>query len=118
MADVSSSEFIKGYTKIILCDYLYKGRNYLYAVIKQLLKDGHGYLRITNPSALMIMKEMEAEGFVTFELDFSETNLGRKYFTLTEAGKEFYLKNRDGYANSLKRMQSIIMGREDDKSER
>lgn len=36
MADVSSSEFIKGYTKIILCAYLYKGRNYLYAVIKQL----------------------------------------------------------------------------------
>ncbi len=61
---------------------------------------------------------MEAEGFVTFELDFSETNLGRKYFTLTEAGKEFYLKNRDGYVNSLKRMQSIIMGREDDESER
>lgn len=84
---------------------MYKGRNYLYAVIKQLLKDGHGYLRITNPLALMIMKEMEAEGFVTFEQDFSETNLGRKYFTLTEAGKEFYLKNRDGYVNSLKRMQ-------------
>lgn len=61
---------------------------------------------------------MEAEGFVTFELDFSVTNLGRKYFTLTEAGKEFYLKNRDGYVNSLKRMQSIIMGREDDESER
>lgn len=57
---------------------------------------------------------MEAEGFVTFELDFSETNLGRKYFTLTEAGKEFYLKNRDGYVNSLKRMQSIIIWREDE----
>lgn len=83
-------------------------------MIKQLLKDGHGYLRIPNPSALMIMKEMEAEGFVTFELDFSENTLGRKYFTLTEAGKEFYLKNRDGYVNSLKRMQLIIMGREDE----
>lgn len=57
---------------------------------------------------------MEAEGFVTFELDFSETNLGRKYFTPTEAGKEFYLKNRDGYFNSLKRMQSIIIGRKDE----
>lgn len=55
---------------------------------------------------------------MTFELDFLETNLGRKYFTLTEAGKEFYLKNRDGYVNSLKRMQSIIMGMEDDESER
>ena len=61
---------------------------------------------------------MEAEGFVTFELDFSETNLGRKYFTMTEVGKEFYLKNRDGYVNSLKRMQSIIMGRDEDESER
>ena len=29
MADVSSSEFIKGYTKIILCAYLYKGRIFL-----------------------------------------------------------------------------------------
>ena len=35
MADVNSSEFI-GYTKIILCAYLYKGSNYLYAVKKQL----------------------------------------------------------------------------------
>lgn len=61
---------------------------------------------------------MEAEGFGTFELDFSETNLGRKYFTLTEAGKEFYLKNRDEYVNSLKRMQSIIMGGDEDESER
>lgn len=73
---------------------------------------------LPTPSALMIMKELEAEGFVTFELDFSETNLGRKYFTLTEAGKEFYLKNRDGYVNSLKRMQSIIMGGDEDESER
>lgn len=31
------SEFIKGYTKIIICSYLFRKRDYIYNIVKKIL---------------------------------------------------------------------------------
>lgn len=83
---ISSSEFIKVYTKIIICSYLYKKRDFLYNIVKNILSDREEYIKISNSSALMIVKELENENLVSTKVELSEQNRARKYYELTEAG--------------------------------
>lgn len=111
---VSSSEFIKGYTKMIICSYLFNGRNYLYNIVKQILIDGEGYIKLSNPSALIIMKELEEEELVSFTLETTNNNQIRKYYELTLKGRNYYLSNKDEYITSLNCLKKLI----GDKNER
>ncbi len=106
---ISSSEFIKGYTKIIICAYLFRQRDYLYNIVKKISKDGEGYIKISNPSALIAIKELGNDKLVAFDIEISAQNQARKYYALTEKGKNFYLSNRKDYIKSLHLLQ-IMMG--------
>lgn len=105
----SSSEFIKGYTKIIICSYLFRQRDYLYNIVKKISKDGEGYIKISNSSALIAIKELENDNLVSFDIEISAQNQARKYYALTEKGKNFYLSNRKDYIKSL-HLLKIMMG--------
>ena len=107
---LSSSEFIKGYTKMIICAYLFNNRNYLYNIVKQIINDGKGYIKLSNPSALIIMKELEKENYVIFSLETTSQNQIRKYYELTEKGRNYYLSNKDEYINSLNCLKKLIGG--------
>lgn len=110
---ISSIEFIKGYTKIIICSYLFQSPDYLYNIVKKIIKDGEGYIQISNPSALMVMKELEREEFVLSYIEISEQNQARKYYKLTDKGKEFYLSNYSEYVKSLEILNKIIGGNDE-----
>ena len=71
---ISSSEFIKGYTKIIICAYLFRQRDYLYNIVKKISKDGEGYIKISNPSALIAIKELGNDNLVAFDIEISAQN--------------------------------------------
>lgn len=107
---VSSSDFIKGYTKIIICSYLYRKRDYIYNIVKKILLDGKGYLKISNPSALMIVKELEKENLVFSSVEISNQNQARKYYELTEAGKKYYLTNKNDFLKSLELLKVLVEG--------
>lgn len=109
-----SSEFIKGYTKIIVCAYLYKQSDYLYNIVKNILDDGEGLIKITNPSTLMVMKQLEEEGLVSSYIEISKYNQARKYYQLTKNGEDFYLNNKEYYLNSLSILKNMIGGNENE----
>ena len=104
---ISSSEFIKGYTKIIICAYLFRQRDYLYNIVKN-IKNGEWYVKISNSSALIAIKEMEKDSLVSYDIEISIQNQERKYYALTEKGKNFYLSNRNYYIKSLHLLQIMI----------
>ncbi len=107
---ISSSEFIKGYTKIIICSYLYRRRDYLYNIVKKILIDGQGYIRISNPSALMVIRELENDNLVSSNIEITEQKQTRKYYELTDDGKAYYLSNIDDYIKSLHLLKSMAGG--------
>ncbi len=107
---VASSEFIKGYTKIIICAYLFNHRDYLYNIVKNILETGEGLIKLTNPSALMIMKQLEEEKYVISKIELSNQNQARKYYELTDLGKKFYISNKDVYLQSLALLSKMVEG--------
>lgn len=51
---------------------------------------------------------MEKDSLVSYDIEISTQNQERKYYALTEKGKNFYLSNRNYYINSLHLLQIMI----------
>lgn len=51
---------------------------------------------------------MEKDSLVSYDIEISIQNQERKYYALTEKGKNFYLSNRNYYINSLYLLQIMI----------
>ena len=107
---IKSSEFIKGYTEIIVCALLSGGDDYIYSLVKRITEYGGGEIQITNPSMLMIMKKLLAEGKITAYTARSKSGADRRYYSLTQKGREYYAENFGGYINSLLTLKGLISG--------
>lgn len=105
---ITSTEFIKGYTKIIICAYLFNNDDYLFNIVKKINEDGKGLISLSNPSALISINELEKEKYVSFDIKLTQDNQKRKFYKLTESGKDFYLKNKDSYLESLSLLSKMI----------
>lgn len=107
---IKSSEFIKGYTEIIVCALLYKNDDYIYNLVKTITSQNNGIIQITNPSLLIIMKKMLADGKIQSYIKEGTLGADRKYYALTELGRKYYLENYKFYLNSLDTLKSLICG--------
>ncbi len=107
---IKSSEFIKGYTEIIVCALLYNKDDYIYNLVKTITAQNNGIIQITNPSLLIIMKKMAAEGKIRAYMGESELGADRKYYSLTELGRKYYSENYKAYLNSLETLKNMICG--------
>ena len=107
---MQSSEFIKGYTEIVVCSLLYERDDYIYSLVKRITECGGGEIRITNPSLLMVMKRLLEKGKIRSYPGESRTGMDRRYYSLTEQGREYYLQNRGAYLGSLETLKNLIQG--------
>ena len=80
------------------------------ALVNQISKET---LTISNPSAMVILKRMMAEGKVTTYDGYNKRNVTRVYYKLTEKGLLLYNSNKKDFVDSLVSIQNIIEGRFD-----
>ncbi len=67
---------------------LTRGRSYGYE-IRHRLEDEFSYEKAADPGALYrLLREMEAQGFIESTWDIAETGPARRYYQLTDAGRE------------------------------
>ena len=107
---ISSSEFIRGYSEIILLSILRKNDSYVYDMVQSIEELSNGQIVISNPSLLLIIRKMQEEGKVTSYEKFNEKGVIRKYYTLTELGINIYNNTKNDFINSLYSMAKIIEG--------
>lgn len=110
---MKSSEFIKGYTEMIVCALLAGGDDYIYNLVKRITESGGGEIQITNPSLLMIMKKMLVEGKIVSYSAVGKNGADRRYYSLTDYGREFYHENVQSYLQSLNTLKNLIGGGEE-----
>jgi PadR family transcriptional regulator PadR len=80
-------QFGRGARSFILL-ILSQGQSYGYQ-IRQRLEDEFGYQRAADPGALYrLLREMEAAGFIQSSWGIAETGPARRYYQLTDAGRE------------------------------
>ncbi|MDE7084822.1 MAG: PadR family transcriptional regulator, partial [Clostridia bacterium] len=90
-----SSDLIRGHINTIILRALYERDKYGYEIMDDIEQKSHGQYSLKQPTLYSALKRLENQGYLKAYWKTDEVSNGgrRKYFTLTENGKEITEKN-------------------------
>lgn len=95
---MADSDLIRGNVDTIILKVLYEGDRYGYDLIRQINARSEGQWEIKQPTVYACLKRLEKQGFVSSYWDSAESDGGRrKYYSLTESGREVFLKYKSEF---------------------
>ncbi|MGN0822440.1 MAG: helix-turn-helix transcriptional regulator [Candidatus Gallimonas sp.] len=103
-----SSDLIRGHINTIILRALYDGDKYGYEIIADIERKSHGQYSMKQPSLYSALKRLEKEGYITSYWGGSVSGGRRKYFSLTDAGKEISERNQAEWEYSRTVIDSLI----------
>ncbi|MDE5766546.1 MAG: helix-turn-helix transcriptional regulator [Clostridia bacterium] len=94
-ANPIGSDIIRGHINTIILRALYEGDKYGYEIMNDIELKSHGQYSLKQPTLYSALKRLENQGYIKAYWKTDEVSSGgrRKYFKLTESGKEITEKN-------------------------
>lgn len=116
MTKTINSDLIRGNINTIILKALYSGDRYGYDIIKEIEDKSHGQYILKQPTLYSCLKRLESQGFISsYWGEQSNSNGGRrKYYTLTDLGREVFVQNQDEYEYSRTIIDQLISERDYD----
>lgn len=109
-----SSDLIRGHINTIILRALYDGDKYGYEIISEIEHKSHGQYSLKQPSLYSALKRLEKDGYVTSYWGGSVGGGRRKYFSLTESGKQISEQNQSEWEYSRTVIDSLISDKDFD----
>ena len=103
-----SSDLIRGHINTIILRCLYDGDKYGYDIINEIEKKSGGLYTLKQPTLYSALKRLEALRYVTSYYGDSSYGGRRKYFSLTDLGREITEKNLAEWEYSRTIIDSLI----------
>ncbi len=103
-----SADLIRGHINTIILRALYEGDKYGYEIIAEIERKSHGQYSLKQPSLYSALKRLESQGYVTSYWGGSVGGGRRKYFSLTEEGKQISERNQSEWEYSRTVIDSLI----------
>ncbi len=108
---MAESDLIRGNVDTVILKVLYEGDRYGFDLIKQINTRSNGQWEIKQSTVYACLKRLEKQGFVSSYWDSSESAGGRrKYFSLTERGKEVFATYKNEWERSRDLFGELIDG--------
>ncbi len=114
-----SSDLIRGHINTIILRALYERDKYGYEIMNDIDQKSHGQYSLKQPTLYSALKRLENQGYIKAYWKTDEVSNGgrRKYFSLTESGKEITEKNLAEWEYSRTIIDSLISDRSFDFSQ-
>lgn len=114
-----SADLIRGHINTIILRTLDERDKYGYEIINEIEEKSHGQYTLKQPTLYSALKRLENQGYIKAYWKTDDVTLGgrRKYFTLTELGREFSEKNQSEWEYSRTVIDSLISDRSFDFSQ-
>ncbi len=108
-----SSDLIRGHINTIILRTLYDRDKYGYEIIEEIEANSHGQYTLKQPTLYSALKRLESQGYINAYWKTDEVSLGgrRKYYTLTDSGREITEKNQAEWEYSRTIIDSLISDR-------
>ncbi|MDE6373076.1 MAG: PadR family transcriptional regulator, partial [Clostridia bacterium] len=118
-ANSIGSDIIRGHINTIILRALYERDKYGYEIMNDIEVKSHGQYSLKQPTLYSALKRLENQGYIRAYWKTDEVTSGgrRKYFTLTESGKEITEKNLAEWEYSRTIIDSLISDRSFDFSQ-
>jgi DNA-binding PadR family transcriptional regulator len=85
---MASKGLMAATTKPLILTILSEGKNYGYNIIQQVKKISNGQLKWSDGMLYPVLHRLEKDGFITSEWIITSSDRRRKYYSITETGKE------------------------------
>lgn len=85
---MASKGLMAASTKPLILSILQEGKNYGYSITQRVKEISGGSLQWADGMLYPVLKKLEREGFVTSEWIVTDSDRRRKYYSITEAGKQ------------------------------
>ena len=109
-----SSDLIRGHINTIILRSLYDGDKYGYAILEEIARKSHNQYQLKQPSLYSALKRLEKEGYITSYWGGTAGGGRRKYFSLTDQGKEVAERNLMEWEYSRAVIDSLISDKDFD----
>lgn len=108
-----SADLIRGHINTIILRTLYERDKYGYEIIEEIEQKSHGQYSLKQPTLYSALKRLETQGYITAYWKTDEVSQGgrRKYYTLTDSGREVTERNRSEWEYSRTVIDNLISDR-------
>ncbi|MCL1882575.1 MAG: PadR family transcriptional regulator [Defluviitaleaceae bacterium] len=90
----TSADLLRGHTDIIVLSVLLKGDNYGYEIHKSIIERLNGEYELKEATLYSSYKRLESDGYVTSFWGDESQGGRRKYYRITERGRELYRQSK------------------------
>ena len=94
---MASKGLMAATTKPLILTILSEGKNYGYNIIQQVKKISNGQLQWSDGMLYPVLHRLEKDGFITSEWIITSSDRRRKYYSITETGKEELHSEREDW---------------------
>ena len=108
-----SADLIRGHINTIILRTLYDRDKYGYEIMDEIEAKSHGQYSLKQPTLYSALKRLESQGYINAYWKTDEVSNGgrRKYYTLTESGREITERNQNEWEYSRTVIDSLISDR-------
>lgn len=105
-----SADLIRGHINTIILRTLYERDKYGYEIIEEIETKSHGQYSLKQPTLYSALKRLESQGYINAYWKTDEVSQGgrRKYYTLTDSGREITEKNQAEWEYSRTVIDNLI----------
>lgn len=114
MENTIQSDLIRGHINTIILKALFDGDRYGYDIVREIEQKSSGQYKLKQPTLYSCLKRLEIQGFIRSYWGAKSNGGRRKYFTLTDMGRELFLKNQSEWEYSRTVIDKLISDREVD----
>ena len=101
-------ELKRGSLELIVLHLLDPGEAYGYEIVSKLTARTNGALEVTDGTLYPVLYRLERNGFVTVRWETPERGVPRKYYRLTQAGRDELAKLTDEWTTFAKAMTKLL----------
>jgi PadR family transcriptional regulator PadR len=103
-----SSDFLRGHADTIILGLLVGGDKYGYEITKLIFKNSNKLYELKEATMYSSLKRLEAGKFITSYWGDETLGSRRKYYRITENGKELYKKNKKDWEIAKQILDKLI----------
>ena len=105
---IIASDMIRGHTETIILKQLLEKDSYGYEINKSILEKTKGLYELKEATLYTAFRRLEQSGAITSYWGDEVTGARRKYYSITNIGKEKYRKSREEWNNTKALIDILI----------
>lgn len=103
-----TSDIIRGHTETIILAHLFKNDSYGYQINKDIMKTTNNQYELKEATLYTAFRRLEQAGFITSYWGNEEVGARRRYYSITDTGREAYQRYKDEWENAKTIIDKLI----------